>query len=457
MSLDDRLRRAADESAQLFDDIEVPRLPPARGHRPRAAAVVTVILGTFLVTAVVLRSSPGSELGTVVSESSTTARSASFTTTSSRTSTTAATSESAEVPVGPEPVPLDVRQPVPLRLFTIYGFDRNVEDVAVIDLEAATSTVYPEGEADVSGLLNGAAMTSRRDLVVWTYDQGASVFSGGLSVADLKLDPERPPIAGIALPGPEIVPTPSGGALWVVQPGVAYGEVDFDTIVELVELPTGRILASFTVEPNSHPVGATTAGLVLNTERFVLTGTGVSAAWTTEPGSEQVVLVDEDGTANVLGPGWALAAAANTIVRRVCTPGQPETCDLLVGDAVGSLAGPGNGAWSPVEGPSIPNPAMPLRPISTDGKSMLVAFGENPDPNGNPAQSVLYAVDLETGESRTIATFDDGYPTATWSADGRWIAVINGRDITLYAGNDPALSFTIENAIPRDHYPLAAG
>jgi hypothetical protein len=341
-------------------------------------------------------------------------------------------------------------------VFTIYGYDRNVGDVAVVDLETATSALYPAGTADISGLLNGAAMTSRRDLIVWTYDQGASVFSGDLGVADLKLDPERTPTAGAA-PGPEIVPTPGGDGLWVVQPGVAYGDFDFDTIVELIELPTGRSLASFTVEPNSHPVGATAAGLVLNTERLVLTGTGQSAGWTTEPGSERVFTVDIAGTVDQVGPGRAIATAADVIVRMVCTPERPETCDLVVGNADGSPIGANIETWSPVEGPSIPNPAMPLQPISPDNRTMLVAFGKDPDLNGTPAESVLYAVDLQTGSGRTIATFTDGYPIATWSADGRWIAVINRQDITLYDGDDPATSFTVENAIPDGHYPIAAG
>lgn len=432
-------------------------LTPSRVHRPVVAVVVAVFLGTFVLAAAVLRSSPDSDLDTVASVPSTSAGSPSSTTTTAGTPTTAVTAKSIEAAFRPDPVPLDVRQPVPLRVFTVHGYDRNVGEVAVTDLEAGTSTVYPEGTVDVVGMLNGAAVTARRDLVVWTSDQAASVFAGGLSVADLKLAPERSPIAGIAPPGPEIVPTPSGDGLWVVQPGVAYGDVDFDTIVELIELPSGRSLALFTVEPNSHPAGATAAGLVLNTHQFVLIGVGQSAGWTTAPGSEETVIVDVDGTVSDVGPGWALATAANTIVRRVCTLDEPETCDLLIGDTVGSSQGPGNGRWSPAGGPSIPNPAMPLSPISPDGTIMLVAFGEDPDPNGTPAQSVLYAVDLETGSGRTIATFNDGYPIATWSADGRWIAAINGPDITLYAQSDPASSFTVKNAIPPDHYPVAAG
>lgn len=100
---------------------------------------------------------------------------------------------------------------------------------------------------------------------------------------------------------------------------------------------------------------------------------------------------------------------------------------------------------------------MPLPQISPDGTSMLIAFGEDPDANGTPARSTLYMVDITDGSARDSVTFIDRYPVATFSADGKWIAVIGGSDITLYETNDPTSTFSIKDAIPRNHFPFAAG
>jgi len=345
--------------------------------------------------------------------------------------------------------PLDVERSVALRILTISP--RRLES-AVIDLEAAAMTLYTAESDALRARAEGAVMTPNRELVVWTYEPAAYVFSGDLTRADLEMNPETDPDASWA-PALRVVPTPDGNALWVVQPGAAYGDIDVPTLVELVELPTGRSLTSFEVEPNAFPIGATNAGLVLNMERLMDTGDG----WITEPGSEHVVIVDAAGVITDVGPGRALAASAGTTVRLVCAAEDQSDCELVIGDRTGAVARPGDGEWAPVGEPEIPNSTMPLQLISPDGTSLLVGFDEDPDVNGTPARSTLYVVDLADGSSRRIATFENRYPQATWSADGAWIAAIAGRDVMLYATDDPAVTFTVHDAIPEDHYAFAAG
>ncbi|MGA9595402.1 MAG: PQQ-binding-like beta-propeller repeat protein, partial [Acidimicrobiia bacterium] len=349
----------------------------------------------------------------------------------------------------PSVTPLQVEQSVPLTIFTAEG---TTADAAVVDLAAATTTVLSGDTAAWRSQPQGAVLTPNRQLAVWTSEPAVYVFTSDLTDPELEIRPESNPASSFA-PALRVIPTPDGDALWVVQPGAAYGTVNVPTRVELFELPTGRRLAAFDVEPNAFPAGATDAGLVLNTQRLVDTGDG----WATEPGSEQVILVDATGTVTEVGPGRAIATAADTIVRRVCAIENQYSCELWIGGSSVAVARPGAGTWQPVGGPSIPSETMPLPAISPDGTELLIGYGEDPDVNGAPASATLYTIDLAKGSTRKIATYETGYPLATWSADGQWIAVIGSRDVTMYRADNPALSFVITDAIPEAHYPLAAG
>ena len=70
-----------------------------------------------------------------------------------------------------------------------------------------------------------------------------------------------------------------------------------------------------------------------------------------------------------------------------------------------------------------------------------------------PASATLYTIDLAKGFTRQIATDENGYPLATWSADGQWIAVIGSRDVTMYKADNPASSFVITDEIPGSSLP----
>lgn len=476
MSVDDRLDRAATEAAHLCDDVAVPVFTPSRRRGPLVAAGVSALMVASLLVATVVRAERGTDLNIVTADESTTTSSAAETATTPGPATATATSTTTprRPTVSTIVARLEVDRPVPLRVFTMYAVDLNVGEVAVVDLEAATAAVYPKGGSVLTGLLDGAAMTPERDLIVWTYPlyggRHAHLFTGGetapdLTVADLELQPFPDDPNPGANSGLRVVPTPGGETLWVVRAGTAYADIDVPTSVDLIEARSGRRLASFEAEPNAFPAGATDAGLVLTTERLFDTGDG----WMTEPGSERVVVLATDGSLTEVGPGRALTAAADTIVRLVCVAEDPRVnprpdCELVIGDALGVVTHPGDGRWAPVGGPKIPSESMPLPSISPDGRTLLVAFGEDPDANGTPARSTLYAVDLGDGSARDIANFEGRYPLATWSVDGRWIAVLGGRfggddhgDITFYDRADPTTSFTVEEAIPEGHLPLAAG
>jgi outer membrane protein assembly factor BamB len=349
----------------------------------------------------------------------------------------------------PSVTPLQVEQSVPLTIFTARG---NTADAAVVDLAAATTTVLNSDTAAWTSQPQGAVLTPSREFVVWTDEPAVYVFTSDLTDPELEIRPESNLVSSFA-PALRVIPTPHGDALWVVQPGVAYGTINVPTRVELFELSTGDRLATFEVEPNAFPAGATDAGLVLNTERLVDTGDG----WVAEPGSEQVIVADTAGTVTEVGPGRAIATAAETIVRRVCAPDDQYDCDLWIGDSGVAVARRGDGTWQPVGGPAIPSETMPLPAISPDGTTLLIGFGEDPDINGTPARVTLYTIDLANSSTHQIATFQNGYPLATWSADGQWIAVIGSRDITMYKADNPTSSFVVANAIPENHYPLAAG
>lgn len=360
---------------------------------------------------------------------------------------------------------LAVGQSIPLRVLAVRP---NNPSLALLDFRAGTRTVYPpDSHAVPPDAVDGAVMTRNGEIIIWT--QGiARLFTDSLDSVDVELEPSaRLSIDGFS-PALRVAPTPDGQRAWLVQPGIGYGAETQPTLAELIELPTGRHLESLEIDGNALPVGATNTGLVLNTERLFDTGDG----WTSEPGSQRVLHLLEDGSVVDIGDGRAIAASPNAIVRLVCPESGTPECgphsinDLIV-DRLDSTSTdvvlpPTRGTWMPVGGPSIPTDALSLQTVSPDGIKLLISHGQTDGAGDVPTESALLLVDLRDGSSRTIAEFDGAppmatWPTAAWSADGEWIALFFSRDIHLVNANDPENAIMLTDVIPEDHYPLAAG
>jgi hypothetical protein len=247
-----------------------------------------------------------------------------------------------------------------------------------------------------------------------------------------------------------------GNKLWMVQPGIGYGDDQYPTLIDLVEIPSGRSLLQAEVEPNASPVAVTGTGLILADEALMDTGDG----WATVPGSQRVLHLLEDGSLFDVGPGIPIAATDDTIVRLVCGD-DGVSCDLVLTDLDGSnsrtVAQPLGGTWSHLGGPGIPSVSMPLEGVSPDGSRLLMGLGSGFDVNGSPARSVLVVVDLEGLNARPIAEFDGYYPLAAWSRDGEWVVVLHEDDVDLIDLGDSDRVISLEDVIPAEHFPLAAG
>jgi hypothetical protein len=351
---------------------------------------------------------------------------------------------------------VEVEGSVPLRVLAVRP---NNPSLAVIDLEAGTVTAYPPWVHALPGdAVDGAVITPRRDTIIWMQGT-ARLFTHRLNKVDRRLrpDPLRQ-IPGVA-PSLYVVPAVDGGAVWLVQPGLdRYWDGDvYPTLVERVALDTGRRTLAIDLDPNSFPVGATGSGLVLNTRELVDSGDG----WESEPGSQRVVHVSDDGTLQEVGTGSAFAASPSHIVRFVCPPANGR-CDLHVSAADGSddqrIPRPRDGRWYDVGGPTIPSDAMPVATVSPDGSRVLVAIGRDLDVNGKPNRSTLFAVSLLDGSAEELIGGDGMLQLATWSHDGHWVALIDRRDIRLVNLDDPqAPPLTVRDVIPPEHFPSAAG
>ena len=364
-----------------------------------------------------------------------------------------------EPPPSPIVSALPPAPPVPIRVLTVRF---NNPSLAVLDFQERTMTVYPPGaHALPLDAVDGAVMTPDGELIIWT--QGiARLFTGSLDSVDLVLSPDPLREIGGVAPSIRVVPSPDGAVVWLVQPGIGCCPPSYPTLIELIELPSGRRLASFEADPGTGPVAATTTGLVLNAENLVDTGDG----WVTEPGSQRVIHMLKDGTTIDVGAGFAVAANADTIVLWACPSDSPD-CQLyrtnelvLVGtDGIdrATIPKPAPGTWFWVGGPGGPSAAMPLQTISPDGSTLLFAIGDELDVNGTPETSTLYTVDLASHQTTAVADFPGRPPGATWSRDGQWIVLIDTRDIELISRTDPENRFTLPNIIPEKHWVLAAG
>lgn len=358
------------------------------------------------------------------------------------TTTLPATTSTASAQINVGTIPLD--EPIPLRVLAVRP---NNPSLAVLDFDEGTTMVYPPGvHALPLDAKDGAVATSDGDWIIWTNGV-ARLFTGSLDHVDLVLGPDPPrQIEGLA-PALRAVPTPDGTSVWLVQPGLTWGDYDYPTLVERVRIADGATLLTTETDGSAFPVAATDTGLVLNTHRWFDTGDG----WTDEPGSEATIHLGEDGTITHVGAGRAIAASPTRVVRIAADR-------LLISNPDGSdaffVVKPFEGTWMAVGGPGIPSDAMPFQTVSPDGTEVLVSLRDPVD--GLATYSEFIAVDLSDGTTRTIAQFDSHTSIATWSSDGQWIALIRQQDITFINSSDTEQVIPLEGVIPTDHWAFAA-
>lgn len=326
----------------------------------------------------------------------------------------------------------------------------NPPSLAVVDLSEGETTIYEMGVHALSAdPVGGAVATPGRDWIIWSNGI-AYRFSDSLDAIDVQLGPD--PIRQISgyAPALRVVPMPDGTRAWLVQPGLTYGANDYPTLVDLVALDDAASQLSVEVDGSAFPIASTNTGLVLNTHRWLDTGDG----FVTEPGSEATIHLTDDGATNQVGTGWAIAASPTRIART--TNGELFISDPDGGNQL-QVTKPIEGTWIDLGGPMAPSSAMPLQTVSPDGSQLAVSIGQDLDANGNPAYSELLAVDLDDGSTRTLSQFDGRTPYATWSSDGEWVALLGREDITLINAPDPNNIQSLEDVIPDEHFPLAAG
>lgn len=367
------------------------------------------------------------------------------------------TTEPGTATTGPQASPIvsDLESTTPLPPVAIRVLAVRRSSPVVLDFEARTVTVYPSGSHAVplGGFIDGAVAAPNGDLIIWT--QGvARLFTDTLAAVGAELGPvDLREVSGIA-PALRVVPSPDGDLVWVVQPGLpslGSPRPDHSTLVELVAVPSGELLASYEVDPNAFPIGATSSGLVLNMHTWIDTGDG----FISEPGSEQILHLLRDGTLVNVSQGHAIAVTPSAVAIL-------NGDRLIIGSADGGssydIPKPVPGTWFEVGGPGIPSEAMPLQTVSPDGSRLLVGIADSLDVNRTPRSSTLFSMDLETGVATTIDRWSGpGTPLATWSRDGQWIVLVDNQDITLISLTDPENRFTLPGVVPEEHWVLAAG
>jgi hypothetical protein len=264
-------------------------------------------------------------------------------------------------------------------------------------------------------------------------------------------------VSGLApLVQPLVVP-PDGQKMWLVQPGIGWGDNSYPSLIELMDVTTGEVLLQTELGPNTHPVGATYSGLVLESVEWI--DTGGESGFVTEPGSEEALLLTEDGILSVIGPGHVVEAGADTIVRLGCA--EPGGCPLTITNSDGSnerLAPvPIDGRWMHLGGPGIPSTSLPMSALSPNGSSMVMGIGDEFDVNDVPAELTVGVIDVTAGT--TSLRGDLGPGLVTWSRDSDWLAVIGNEDVSLISVdiNKPEETAEVEGVIPEGHFPLTAG
>ncbi len=347
-------------------------------------------------------------------------------------------------------LPLEVRIPV-----EIVAVRPNNPSFAILDFEEGTTTVYPPGtHRSTRDATDGVAIASSRDLLVYTFG-AVSLFDGGLDEEPILFGPDMlREVPGVG-PGVVALPTPDGRRLWLVQPGIGYGENNYPTLVELVDVATGERLLQTETGATTWPAGVTHGGLVLGDERLVDTGDG----FVTEPGSEQAVLLAENGSLRMIGPGYVMEATGNTVVRSLCD--EPDVpCELVLTDPDGSNARtvprPVEGNWNHLGGPGTPSVSLPLEAVSPNGSFLIMGVGSCLA-DGAPLHMTLMVVDMQDLTTNILAEFDGPSPLFTWSRDSNWIVMIDQEDVSFINVADPDRVIFVDDVIPADHFALATG
>ncbi len=406
---DDRIRELAREGMRPLLG-ETPKGPsweelttgPGSKRRPAwAAAALTavIVLGGVALLPILMGGTTG--VGT------STTSSAPSTTTASTTADTSTTTVASTTTVPPSGLPLET--PVQLQvlsLHTRFGLE-------VLDLQLGTRTGF-----EVPGVA-GAVYNSQRELIMWN-NEAVQVFGPDFVEPENEFAPSQPPPTGSMW----VVPATNGDTAWIVQPGTDNGP----TFLELRNIETGERLIVAETEAGLTPVGTTDDGLVFNTT------------------DNQVVLFTNSGATLPLGNGRGIATNSTSVVRLVCGD-EPADCEDLHltrtdGTDDRALTKPDPGIWKPLSGP--------LQSISPDGSQLLIYFEISP-------LTTLHIVDLEDGRVQPIAQLPASDSVAAWSADGDWIALINGSDVDLINAADPTDVVPLRNVIPEGFVPIAAG
>lgn len=357
---------------------------------------------------------------------------------------------------GPEVVPIAIEEQIPV---TIVAVRPNNPSFAVLDFEAATTTIYPPGvHRSTLDATDGVGLTTDGDLTVFSSGHEALLFEDGLDEDPTVFRPQSPrTISGIAPSVSALMVPPDGQKMWLVQPGMGHGVNDYPTLIDLVDVASGSVLLQTETAPETRPVGATYSGLVVESVAWTDTGDG----FVVEPGSERALLLSEEGELSDVGPGRVIEAGADTIVRTVCEEAGSQ-CVLAMTDSDGSnerSAGPPmDGEWIHLGGPGIPSISYPLRGLSPDGSSMVMGVAAGFDANNTPETVTLVIVALQGLTTRIISEVEG---LATWSRDSNWIVEIDQRNVSLINvdinAEDPTDVITVDDVIPPDHWALAAG
>lgn len=367
----------------------------------------------------------------------------------------------------PDVEAFDVVRPVPL---TIYAPSGNGTTVAAVDLDSGVITTYPQ---TLTENIQGMSADWSGRVVAWSYEPSVAVYDGSLTQPVFFVEGDAlGPLANA--PSLRATLTTERDGLWIIDPNANASNA------VLFNLADRQQVLEADVPGNAFPVAARGTGMVFNTERHVESDDGLVV----EAGSERVVTLDTGGQVTDRGQGKAIAATDRYIAMLACPTGtESENCyvnpavgrnDLVVldtetgerttvekpafsGEPTGNV-----GDWIPVGGPLIPSEAMPLNTVSPDGTELLIRLGKGIDVNGVPTSSVLVAVDLASGETRSLAENQTETPLATWSRKGDSIITIHYAaedriDISVIESNNPDNTFTYEDLIPDNHFPLAAG
>jgi hypothetical protein len=245
--------------------------------------------------------------------------------------------------------------------------------------------------------------------------------------------------------------------MWLVQPGLGWGDSVYPTLIDLVDVATGELLLHTEAAPSTRAVGATYSGLVLESVNWTDTGDGFEVA----RGSEEAFLLAEDGTLSDIGPGHVVEAGADTIIRAACA--EQDECPLTITDSDGSnerlapVPVDINGRWMHLGGPGIPSTSFPLSALSPNGSSIVMGIGDEFDVNDVPAEVTVGIIDVTAGTTSLRGELGPGL--VTWSRDSDWLAVIGDTDVRFVSVdiNNPEEIVEVDDVIPEGHFPLASG